>query len=677
MMMVSEAIFVAVMAVPASPTAARIAAHTESGPPTSVATPARTNATGATPGRPTRRATPGTSRAPTNPPTPTAASTTENPLAPMSNRARPTTSAARMTKPWRARMAHVEDTAYVALELPSNTRRPSRTSRTLSRSSRTIPARPRRSPCGRTRRAAATALPTVHTAASKIGRRGETASVSGPPMTAPPSANTMPAVDDTALAPRECSGGTTIGMTAIWFSSCEVRSRRNPRGASREPRRLSPRRKDASFTAPRLGSALRLHVEERGPILVGRGTVAQDELLDHLPGRIVGELHRRRLHEVGRGADQRPADPSVHGQLRAPDRVDHDAGRVGRVPHLELQVDRQRDVTEGLSLEPDLRPLPVLEPRHVVRRADVDVVGVEPIAELALHRLGLRHLLRGEALALQHVLEVHVSAEVQLVGAVQPDAAVLEELGQHPVDDRRADLRLDVIADDRQAGVAEKLRPLGIRGDESRGAVDESATGVERGLRVVPSGLLAPDGEVADHDVRAGLAESPGHIHRLLARLLDRLAVVPPQPVQGRAPLDRYACGRDVVGEPDRVVRLGEDGLGHVPPDLLAVDVESRHDLDVGHVVRAQLHVHEARCGVGRVGVTVVLQPLDQRRRTVAHAHDGDANLGHAPSFVPAGLVRRARRGRLPARRSAWMRSSSHEMSRCVESIPWRISAWV
>ena len=46
----------------------------------------------------------------------------------------------------------------------------------------------------------------------------------------------------------------------------------------------------------------------------------------------------------------------------------------GRVPHLELELDVERHVAEVAALEADVRPLAVVEPRHVVRRADVHVV---------------------------------------------------------------------------------------------------------------------------------------------------------------------------------------------------------------------------------------------------------------------------------------------------------------
>src|SRR6266540_93774 len=54
-----------------------------------------------------------------------------------------------------------------------------------------------------------------------------------------------------------------------------------------------------------------LDVEEGGPVGGLGGAVADDELLHHLPRGVVGELHRRRLHEVGGRPDQRPGDPPV------------------------------------------------------------------------------------------------------------------------------------------------------------------------------------------------------------------------------------------------------------------------------------------------------------------------------------------------------------------------------
>ena len=76
----------------------------------------------------------------------------------------------------------------------------------------------------------------------------------------------------------------------------------------------------------------------------------------------------------------------------------------------------------------------------MIRGPDVDVLLVHRFVQLGLDRLRLRDLLRDQALALEHVHEVHVPAEVQLVRPVELHPAILEELGEDPVGDRRTDL---------------------------------------------------------------------------------------------------------------------------------------------------------------------------------------------------------------------------------------------
>ena len=57
----------------------------------------------------------------------------------------------------------------------------------------------------------------------------------------------------------------------------------------------------------------------------------------------------------------------------------------------------------------------------------MDVALAEVVAEVGGDGLGLGDLLGLEPVALGHVLEVHVAADVELVGAVQDHAAVLEQ----------------------------------------------------------------------------------------------------------------------------------------------------------------------------------------------------------------------------------------------------------
>ena len=73
----------------------------------------------------------------------------------------------------------------------------------------------------------------------------------------------------------------------------------------------------------------------------------------------------------------------------------------------------------------------------MVRRPNVDVARGNTALYLAGHCLRLRNLLRLEPLSFEHVLEVHIAAEVQLVCAVKDQAPVLEQASQDPVGDRR------------------------------------------------------------------------------------------------------------------------------------------------------------------------------------------------------------------------------------------------
>ena len=78
--------------------------------------------------------------------------------------------------------------------------------------------------------------------------------------------------------------------------------------------------------------------------------------------------------------------------------------------------------------------------------------------------VGLADLLGLQALALQHVEEVRVAAEVELAGVLQPHAALAHEPRELAVHDGRADLALDVVADDGQAPLAEAVLPVRPRG---------------------------------------------------------------------------------------------------------------------------------------------------------------------------------------------------------------------
>ena len=79
----------------------------------------------------------------------------------------------------------------------------------------------------------------------------------------------------------------------------------------------------------------------------------------------------------------------------------------------------------------------------------MDVVSVDLVVEHRGDRVGLADLLGLETLALEHVQEVGVAPEVELVGAVDAHPAVHEEAREHAMRDRGSDLALDVVTDDR------------------------------------------------------------------------------------------------------------------------------------------------------------------------------------------------------------------------------------
>ncbi len=264
----------------------------------------------------------------------------------------------------------------------------------------------------------------------------------------------------------------------------------------------------------------------------------------------------------------------------------------------------------------------------MVRWANVDVVGVELGIHLGGDGLGLADLLRLQPVTVEHVLEVHVAADVQLVGVVECGATVLEEAGQDPVDDCCANLGLDVVTDDRHASGTELLGPLRVRRDEHRDGVDEGHTSVDARLGVEALGVFRAHGEVGHEHVGAAVAQHLGHVAGLGRGFFNGGPVVLVEAVEGRAAVHSYPNFRD-VGEADRVVLPSPDGLGEVGANLGGVDVERGNRHDVTDVVASELHVHESRNAGVASGVLVVVDALEEGVRTVADTGDCEADSCH------------------------------------------------
>jgi hypothetical protein len=256
----------------------------------------------------------------------------------------------------------------------------------------------------------------------------------------------------------------------------------------------------------------------------------------------------------------------------------------------------------------------------------VDVPRAEVVVQHRGDRVRLGDLLRLQALALEHVEEVGVAADVELHRLVEVDAALAEEGGEDTVRDRRADLRLDVVADDRQPLLLEPLAPVLLAGDEHRHAVHHRAAGLEDLLGVPLRRGLRADREVVDHYVGLRLLEDPDHVVGLAVRLLDDLRQVLAEAVVRHPARDLDAGLRD-VRELDRVVRMRPDRVGEVLSDLALDDVEGGGELHVPDVVAPEVDVHEAGDELVVRGVLVVLDALEQRVRAIPHADERDADL--------------------------------------------------
>ena len=223
-------------------------------------------------------------------------------------------------------------------------------------------------------------------------------------------------------------------------------------------------------------------------------------------------------------------------------------------------------------------------------------------------------------------------------------AAVLEQAGEDAVDDGGADLALDVVADDRQPGGLELGRPLRVGGDEHRDGVHERDAGIEAGLCVVLLRLLGAHGQVGDEDVGPGLPQRRGDVDGLGRRLLDHLAVVLAEAVQG-GPAEHGHAEVGDVGELHRVVVAGEDGLADVEARVLnpRMIVASVKGFGPGPYEDCKVYENVAQCAGGAASTT----GFDDGPPLVTGAQIGDSGTGlHLALGIVAALYQRNTTGK-------------------------------
>ena len=206
------------------------------------------------------------------------------------------------------------------------------------------------------------------------------------------------------------------------------------------------------------------------------------------------------------------------------------------------------------------------------------------------------------------------------------DAAILEQVGQDAVGDCRADLALDIVADDRQAGVAEALGPIGGTGDKHRNTVDKTNTRLDCLLDVPFCGHFGADRQEIDDDVGLGVPENADHIVCRAFSLGNHRFDVLAQTIVSHAPRHRHVEERH-IGELDGVVGVRPNGLAQVLADLALDHVERGGELDVADMVAANRGVHQTwNLGIIR-GVLIILHTLNQCCCAVANTDDCNTNL--------------------------------------------------
>ncbi len=80
------------------------------------------------------------------------------------------------------------------------------------------------------------------------------------------------------------------------------------------------------------------------------------------------------------------------------------------------------------------------------------------------------------------------------------------------MDDRGPQLRLDVVADDRQARSLEARGPGGIAGDEDGDGIHHRAAGLQRAVGVELGRPLAAHGQIIDEHMSAGVTQRGDHV---------------------------------------------------------------------------------------------------------------------------------------------------------------------
>ena len=258
-----------------------------------------------------------------------------------------------------------------------------------------------------------------------------------------------------------------------------------------------------------------------------------------------------------------------------------------------------------------------------------------------MHRFGLGRFLRGEPGPAEHVEKIGVAAGVELIGALDFDTALPEKIDNRAVEHGRAQLRFDVVADDRQVFVGKPFCPNRVAGDENGNVVYKRYSRLERAAGVKARRLIGADRQIIDHDLGGGILQLrdnlfAGGFFLQRQKSAKRIVVghVRRKTVEDAAHFHDRAGQADLVAENLGAIGRGENGFADVEPDFAAVNVECGHNLNVPGPIRGDLLVHQADAGAIGGGAAVEIDTLDERTGTVAHPDDGDTDFSHGKKEI-------------------------------------------
>src|SRR5215471_3130919 len=342
------------------------------------------------------------------------------------------------------------------------------------------------------------------------------------------------------------------------------------------------------------------------------------------------------LGEIGGGRIEDAADPAIEREFAAADRVDRDAGRVGRVFDRKFNVELHRNVAEEAALHANEGDFVVELPRNVIARTDVNVFVGQALVHDRLNGFGLGSFLRAEPGPAQHIEEIGVAAGVELIGAFDFDAALPEKIDNGAMKHSRTELRFDVVTNNGEVFVGKTFGPGRIAGDENGDIVDESDPGFERAAGIELGRLFRTDGEIIDHDLGGGILELGNDLfaggfffqgkkgaERIMIGHMLGVAV------EDAAHFHDRTDESDIIAKNLGAIRWRKDRFADVEPNFAAVDVKRGDDFDIARAVGTDLFMHEAHGGAIDRRAAVKVDSLDERAGTIAHSDDGDSDFSH------------------------------------------------